>query len=602
MKTQAIAYLLIAFMGITYPAIHAQTNNRPSAEADSTVFFHTVERGETVYSIARMYGVDTLAIYRLNPGSNEMIKTGQQLRIRPQSSTGGDQSFIYHTIRPKETLFAVSKIYQVQASDIMAANPGLDVSTFRIGKNIRIPIKNAEENVTTAATAPVAPKYIEYTVQRRETIYRIQRKFNITQEELIRHNPAVAQGLKAGMVLRIPVEGQAGNQVQAAAASREPAQSEREVNALLNPLQTAVVRPDTIRVALLLPFMTGDTVTTSASMHITEYYQGLLLAIDSLQRRGLTMKLIVRDTGYGLRMLAELLKERSLEDMNIIIGGVENDQIAMIGAFALRHQIRYVVPFSSRNDEVQANAGIFQVNTPHSYLVSQAAEIAGQRFKDHNVIFIDTRDPDDKTEFIATVKHELAQRNILFRDLIYRQSSFATDLTQLLKNNQPNLIILTSGKAEAINKIRPTLRTLLDKNRNLQLNLYGYPEWQTYAREMADDLYKFDTYIYSSFIMDSQSEDALRFNSKFKYWYGKAPSGAPRFGTLGFDTGMFFFDAIGRFGINFENYITRANIKGLQSIFGFRRVNNWGGFINTSLFLIRYNKENHKTQWEDIRN
>jgi LysM repeat protein len=583
-------------MFLTCPPVISRNDNKGAAASpDSSVFYHTVERGETVYSIARMYGLDTITIYNLNPGSKEVIKAGQQLRIMQQQPVAGKPTFIYHSMRPKESLYAVSKIYQVRLADIMAANPGLEPSAVPAGKNIRIPVTLAEESLV---QAPAEPRFIEYKVQRRETFYSIQRKFNISREELLRHNPELAKGVKAGMLLRIPSAEQAATQPP----ERESVQNEREAKALPSAARPTVNRPDTIRVALLLPFMTGDTMTTSASLHITEYYQGLLLAIDSLQRRNLTLKLIVRDTGYGTQTLAELLKEPALDEINLIIGGVDNEQIAMIGAYALRRQIRYVVPFSSRNDEVYANAAIFQVNTSHSYLIAHAAALAGQRFKEHNVIFIDTQDADDKADFLTAVKHEFAQRNILFRDIIYRQESFAADLAQLLRNDRSNLIILTSGKAEAINKVRPALRSLLDRNRNLQISLYGYPEWQTYAREIIEDLYYFDTHIYSNFRVDTQSEAALRFNSKFRYWYGKAPSRFSRYGMLGFDTGMFFFDALGRFGISFENFIDRANSKGLQTNFGFRRASNWGGFINTAWFLIRYNKDNHKTQWEDICN
>jgi LysM repeat protein len=593
MNTNAIAYLLTTIMFVTATVAYPQTNDA-AEQPDTAVFYHTVERGETVFSIARTYGVDTNAIYRLNPGSNEVIKIGQQLKIKQRKASDNSVTFIYHTIRPKETLYAVSQTYQVQASDIMKTNPGLDASAFQVGKNIRIPVRLVEEVLP---EKPAEPRYIEYKVAKRETIYRIQRKFNISQEHLIRLNPSLSKGLKEGMILKIPAD----DQTPVPPASRELVSAEREVNALLNATRAGIERPDTIRIALLLPFMTADTVTTSASMHITEYYQGWLLAVDSLQRRGLNIKLTVRDVGYGIRTLPELLKERTLEEAHLIIGGIDNDQIAMIGAFALRHQSQHIIPFSSRNDEVHANAAIFQVNTPHARLVSQAANTAANLFKNHNIIFIDTHDPDDKNDFIGAAKHEFSLHNILFRNLIYRNESFPADLAQLMRNDMRNLVILMSGKPESLNKIRPALRTLLERNPDLRVNLFGYPEWQTYAREMTDDFYLFDTYIYSSFYIDNRSEEAMRFNTKFRYWFGKNPSGFPRFGMLGFDTGMFFIDAIARFGINFEDYIDQSAYKGLQTGFSFRRVNNWGGFINANLFLIRYNRDNHRIQWQEVK-
>ena len=101
---------------------------------DNPFFLHTVERGQTVYSISVMYNVSTDEIYRLNPESQKVIRIGDTLKI-PQESG----SYIYHTIQPKETLYALSQKYHMKGEDIIAANPGLSVETFLIGKIIRIP-------------------------------------------------------------------------------------------------------------------------------------------------------------------------------------------------------------------------------------------------------------------------------------------------------------------------------------------------------------------------------------------------------------------------------------------------------------------------------
>lgn len=53
-------------------------------------FYHTVTSGQGVYSIARMYNVSEQDIYKLNPGSERTIITGQQLRI-PQKKTSANQ-------------------------------------------------------------------------------------------------------------------------------------------------------------------------------------------------------------------------------------------------------------------------------------------------------------------------------------------------------------------------------------------------------------------------------------------------------------------------------------------------------------------------------
>jgi hypothetical protein len=72
-------------------------------------------------------------------------------------------------------------------------------------------------------------------------------------------------------------------------------------------------------------------------------------------------------------------------------------------------------------------------------------------------------------------------------------------------------------------------------------------------------------------------------------WYSKAIYNSfPKYGILGFDTGMYFLGALQKFGTNFEDNLSKINYNGIQTSFDFNRVNNWGGFINTHLFLVHY--------------
>jgi hypothetical protein len=59
---------------------------------------------------------------------------------------------------------------------------------------------------------------------------------------------------------------------------------------------------------------------------------------------------------------------------------------------------------------------------------------------------------------------------------------------------------------------------------------------------------------------------------------------------------MFFLSAINQYGSNFENNLHKINHKGIQTEFDFHRVNNWGGFINTNIFIVHYQKDFNVTR------
>ena len=106
---------------------------------------------------------------------------------------------------------------------------------------------------------------------------------------------------------------------------------------------------------------------------------------------GCSIDLSVFDIGDGIQKTQEVLKNERLTDVHLMIGGVTNEQIEMIANFARKHEIKYVIPLSSKSDRVTSgNAYVFQVNTPQSYLYSFATMRACTLFANYNVILVNT--------------------------------------------------------------------------------------------------------------------------------------------------------------------------------------------------------------------
>lgn len=591
-------YVLTLCLSFSAVSLYSQNNRAriiTTNELNDNIFYHTIERGQTVYSIATMYGVTVDDIYHLNPESRESIKAGATLKI-PQKDVSSapmgnaEDNYLYHTIQPKETLYSLSIRYKVPGPDIIAANPGLSVSTFTIGKTIRIPATPIETLPT--KEVKTVTKEIEYTIAKKETMYRICRKFNVSSAELIKRNPELKNGVKAGMVIKIPVE------TKETVTETAPAMHERDVNALLSTPQE-IKRVNMIKVALLLPFMTNEATPSANTLRFIEYYEGMLLAVDSLRNSGCSIELSVFDTGNGTKKVKEILKEDALKEANLIIGAVQNDQIAPVAEFAEKNNIKYVIPFTSKNDDVLSNAHVYQVNTPHSYLYAKASQAGCDLFGNDNIILVKVPGTEEKTDFIKAIKAEMKQRNIAWRELTYSAETFPVEIEAMLSTDKRSVIVPTSGSLEALNKLKSPLRMLAESKPECNITLFGYPEWQTYTRECLDDFFALNTYIYSNFYADNLSPEVADFYSKYKTWYSKNLINTfPKYGILGFDTGMFFFDAIKKYGSNFENNLDKIRYKSIQTGFDFERVNNWGGFINTNIFIVHYQSDFNVTRSE----
>lgn len=115
------------------------------AQSGGHTISHSVSAGETLYSLAKHYGVAVEDIYRLNPSAKDGLRVGQMLRIPArsagQSSAGSSASSGSgtHIISAGETLYGVSRAYGVSEEDITRANPGISATYFPQGYPLRIP-------------------------------------------------------------------------------------------------------------------------------------------------------------------------------------------------------------------------------------------------------------------------------------------------------------------------------------------------------------------------------------------------------------------------------------------------------------------------------
>ena len=142
------------------------------------------------------------------------------------------------------------------------------------------------------------------------------------------------------MTIKIPVQAEENMTTEPATTML----SERDVNALLSEPKS-IERVNSVKVALLLPFMTNETIPSTETQRFIEYYEGLLLAVDSLKNTGCSIDLSVYDTGNGTKKLKEILKEDALKNANLIIGAVQNDQIGPVAEFAQKNgQWAFVSP------------------------------------------------------------------------------------------------------------------------------------------------------------------------------------------------------------------------------------------------------------------
>ena len=554
-----------------------QDISRNDPTDQNTSFKHTVVKGETVYSISKMYHTTVDQIIRLNPGAANGIAIGSVLTIpqRRVISSEKEENYRYHTILPKETLYSVAKTYRLKPEDVVRANVGLSVESFQIGKTIRIPFFESYEVVKPFEKQTAN---IIHTVQRGETLYSIARKYDVEVSTLEQMNPMLAGGLKPNMELIVAV-------ARSKVDNLDP-REENQANRLLTK-QSPSQRVDMMKVGLLLPFLDQ---TSRGHLRLQEYYEGFLLAVNEMKERGANFELYVFEIGKGndIGKLESLLGTLEMQSLNLIIGGVNDAQIKVLSDFSRSHNIKFVVPFSQSNEEVLNNGFMFQVNPMSSLVFTKTVTYFTQKFRNANIIFVEGGG-DPQKEFVTLLQSSLKQQGIPFKT-IAEAGLLTTSSENVLRIGQENLILPLSSDAATLRKVTSELKKVHEATPEIVTHLFGHPDWQTYG-ELKDELTQFGTYFYTPFFVDQQSYQAKRFMDEFKRWYGREPMETyPSYGMWGYDTALYFLTALQRNGLNFEQKINDVDVSTIQFPYYFERLNNWGGLINGALYLVHYDQ------------
>ena len=193
---------------------------------------HTIVKGETISSIAEKYEVKQSAIFKLNPNAKNLLKLNSVLLIpiastkktTEKTKIAINNSVKEHEVQAKETLYGIAKQYGISFKELNQVNPTLASSELKIGQKINIP-----GNATASEIATIAPKKqtesknevavlpqstesistksetFSWEVLPKETKYSITRKYGITIKEFDKANPGIGvKALRVGQKINIP--------------------------------------------------------------------------------------------------------------------------------------------------------------------------------------------------------------------------------------------------------------------------------------------------------------------------------------------------------------------------------------------------------------
>ncbi len=504
-----------------------------------------------------------------------------------------------HEVQSGETLYSISRQYNVPVKTLIDLNPGLDADYIMAGQKINVPTQQTNVSVpvvtqpTTQQTNVSVPVVSQSTtqqqvitpnrsryktfheVQKKETIFGISRMYGITEEQLIAVNPDLAKGkLKKGSVLNIPFTPE-----EDAAYQAEQQRLIEEAN------KPKVVVYPTIKTAIILPFAKGEEKMSAESQKMTNLYQGFLLAIDSLKEYGYNVEVYAYDETSISTPVSTILQKPEMKEMQLIVGPIRQWNLNSVADFAHQNHIAHVVPLSNEMSLVNEHTTTFQVNAPNSLMYNQVYNRFTLIHKNHNIIFVNMNDKGDNMAYINDFRRDLDTKAIAYSNV--NVSEFA-DISLVLKPGQNNVVIPTSSSAAAFENLCKKLDGL-NLTSEYTVQLFGFPEWQMFAGKYDKYLGKYQCQFFTSFYSNGSSSRIQQFNGRFRRWFNQDQYNSfPKYGELGYDIAAYFIKGLKDYGSSFYENLHNYSYLSLEFPMMFEKKNEWSGYQNRSMMIVTH--------------
>ncbi len=645
---------------------------------------HTVKPDETLYSISRKYNISMQDIRQANPGLTSDLSVGQELRIplylaktnRSEKENQGQifegTSFSYYTVKPKETVYRIAKNFGISQNELIRMNPKIRSEGLKAGEKIRIPHSSDEdidldklqgnldhfadkdsvetvrrykvkflerlpgiskrENVPLDDIYRLNPgikekgvswgdiiklprkalvieqleedtdvDYITHKVSKNETLYSIARLYDIPQEDIIALNPGAGRVIKRGQVLKIPVkvpekEGEIiDDETPEELEEEELPKEEMEVIC-----QQRDASSEVFEVALMIPFFLEDyqpldtAILTEGKPNLRthsfiQFYEGAMLALDTLKKQGMNVELFVYDVGKT-REEAVASLDRNLEQVDLIIGPIYRDAFNEVKRFANQHQIKIVNPLSSRDNITYNAEGVYKVQAPQEAELNEMAKFINKYYQDTTSIFIVRDNQYQEADQLKQLRKAFEKMGIAktgkqkIFEVVYYSDSLNPVLDSTKWGNKNIVVGLSNKEVFTIEFVRH-MNEMHDSIPNV--TLFGLSQWRDFNLEYAH-LDNLDVHLFDDEFIDYDAENVNHFIQSFREWYFTEPL-PEKFAFEGYDVTYYFLSALYKYGADFEDCLKYHHPDLLKYQFHFEE-NDAGSYVNKRVKPLHYNK------------
>ncbi|WP_291067054.1 MULTISPECIES: LysM peptidoglycan-binding domain-containing protein [unclassified Empedobacter] len=537
---------------------NTQTTPSNVNTSDDNYQYITIEPKETVYNLTKKYKISEETLNSLNPQIKERgLEVGDVIKL-PKDVTNKVFSVPKgtHLIKKGETLYTLAKQYNVSVDDLYAENPALQTGV-KEGMVITIPKKSG--------SVVIEENTINYVVQNGDSAYGILEKYNTNLDELLRLNPDLINGLKAGMTLKIPLQKNA-KIIKYGTAGKLKRANDNEIN-----------------VAIMLPFDVANNPQLKNSQAM-QFFTGAKLALTHLAKKGKNVNVKVIDTKNG--NLQDILSTTDFSKTDAVIGPLNTSDITEVANFFSNSGIAVISPYAN-DDSLNSFNDLLISNPKDEVIADQIIEEIGKNFAGEQVYLLTNRDDQELASYTKKQLEKQLKANVVIVDSAAKivqphdkvnGEDYYTPIITVLVGDDDNL-----GK-----QYLEKLKTFNKDN----IKAFGIKSVSVYDVYSADNAKNIDAFREFGFVfstarlINTRDTEVQSVIKDFKEVYCEFPT---RYEQLGYDVTYDIVDRMNNKG-DVTNNITTENTR-LASKFAYKKISGSKAYTNDASRIVRLPKK-----------
>ena len=552
-------------------------------------YLHTVQPGQTLYSIRKAYGANIDEVKSLNDKKDNALSLYEVLKV-PYTDpfVQQDDKFYYHKVVKGETFYSIARLYKIKPKRLLKFNEGYAQNQpLAVGAVVKLPLAEIDLSV-------LGEEEIEASVGKKQEI-RPERPVRNESVKKVEEASVTDILQNALMQKNEKTEQEPEKEITTVIGATDKMEIPDYISEVVMPVDPFV------KVALLLPFSAKDypvfvdtlvekmPVQISArSEQFISFYEGVLLAVDSLKNQGYKVNLKVFDTERSAEKMYTMVDEIDRFHPDLIIGPVYGSVYKALMDDLTNKNIPVIYPLSSRSEEFGVYPDFIQVNPSMKALTVAMSDWLREEAEEANLVCLNLTGNE--------VSHSDLEDIRLFKEYMHRIGSMnfydwntsAVPLDGLrlqLLPDRENIIILPTTKEAEVSKILPVLSALTDGYR---ITVVGFPEWQAFTSVDHETYFKLNTKIFTYSYVDNTTEPAKRFALKYRKYFYTEPN---NLAYKAFDMSLYFIELAAKYRDRTLDALEFYPRNGDFSRFYFQKMEGQAGKENQGFYIVNFGSD-----------